>query len=329
MKNSQAEKLLRRYTQKLATQAGVDNTKEQFSLTEPMEMQLADAILHKSSFLEMIHAIDVDQVQGQVVTVGDNLLATGRVQNGRFAQGSTIAGNDYKLVEMDSCGFITWAMLSTWGNSGSENEFFNKLNDNLLKRIALDTLRIGWHGQFEAPTTDPSTYKNGEDITKGWHQIAKDWNGGSQVITTPIKLGTGGDYNTLDSMGSDLVNSLPVELRDDPEIVILVGSDLVAREQMRLYDQADKPTESLAAKLLTTSIAGKPTYIPPFMPGKRMVATTLKNLHVYTQKGTRRRAAEDVQDRKRFENKYWRMQGYALGMPELYVAIDESAVSFI
>ncbi len=37
--------------------------------------------------------------------------------------------------------------------------------------------------------------------------------------------------------------------------------------------------------------------------------------------------AEFVEDRKQFENKYLRNEGYAVEVPELYAAIDESAVT--
>lgn len=39
------------------------------------------------------------------------------------------------------------------------------------------------------------------------------------------------------------------------------------------------------------------------------------------------RKAEFVEDRKQFENKYLRNEGYAVEVPELYAAIDESAVT--
>ena len=61
--------------------------------------------------------------------------------------------------------------------------------------------------------------------------------------------------------------------------------------------------------------------------GKRMVVTPLSNLHIYTQRNTRMRKAEFVEDRKQFENKYLRNEGYAVEVPELYAAIDESAVT--
>lgn len=329
MLNVRAEKLIQRYCAALATQAGVGAVAKQFSLTAPMETRLREAILHSTEFLQMITCFDVDQLGGQVIVTGMSQLLTGRKSGGRFIRKLGVDGNKYQLSETDSCAALDWATLSVWANSGGEGEFFRMMQDFIDKQFALDMLRIGFNGTHVAVDSDPDTYPNGEDVNKGWHQIAKEWNGGAQVLTTPVTLGVGGSYETLDAMASDLVNHLPVECRNDPNIVILVGSDLLAREQFRLYSKADTPTENLAAAQLDTIIAGKKAFVPPFMPGKRIAATTLKNLHIYTQKGSRRRAAEDVQDRKQFENKYWRNEGYALEVPELYVAIDESAISFV
>lgn len=152
--------------------------------------------------------------------------------------------------------------------------------------------------------------------------------GGNQIMTDPVVLDEAGDYKSLDAMASDLINAkIPAQFRNDPRLVVLVGADLVAAEQYRLYQAADRPTEKIAAQMLGSTIAGRQAIIPPFMPGKRMVVTPLSNLHIYTQRNTRMRKAEFVEDRKQFENKYLRNEGYAVEVPELYAAIDESAVT--
>lgn len=329
MLNQQAEILVQKYCAQLAQQAQITNPSRQFSLTAPMEIRLRNALLASTDFLRMITTYDVDQIRGQVVITGTNQLLTGRVKGGRFSKNLSPDGNNYDLAEMDSCAALDWGTLSVWANSGNDGQFFAMMQDFIDKQFALDMLRVGFCGTHRADTTDPVEFPQGEDVNIGWHQIAKNWKDGAQVITDEVTLGDGGDYKTLDAMASDLVNSLPVELRNDPEIVILVGADLLATEQFRLYDKAQTPIEHQAAQQLGTFIAGKRAFVPPFMPGKRLVATTLKNLHIYTQRGSRRRAAEDVQDRKQFENKYWRMEGYALEIPELYAAFDESAIKII
>lgn len=329
MLNQTAEQMLAKYIHNFSLASNRLDVKKLFSLTPPQETRLRQAILHGTEFLSMINCADVDQITGQVVRTGVSQLYTGRKKDARFSRKIGIEGNEYKLTKTDSCAVLTWDLLSQWGNSGTENEFFALVQTFIEQSFGLDMLRIGFNGTHIADETDPDNYPNGEDVNIGWHQIAKNWNGGSLVLQDQVTLGAGGDYATLDAIASDLKNSIRPEFRNDPRLVVLVGSDLVAYESFRLYQQADKPTEKIAAQLLSDSIAGMPAYIPPFMPGKRMVVTTLQNLHIYTQRNTRRRAAEDVQDREAFESKYWRMEGYALEIPELYAAVDENALSIV
>ncbi|MNF79840.1 Phage major capsid protein, P2 family [compost metagenome] len=87
----------------------------------------------------------------------------------------------------------------------------------------------------------------------------------------------------------------------------------MAAAQAKLYSEATKPTEQIAAQQLAKSIAGRPAYIPPYFPANGMWVTTLANLHIYTQRNTRKRKAADNDDTKGFENQYWRQEGYAIG----------------
>lgn len=326
--NERADKFLASYENALAKSFNVTNVNRYFNLTDPQETSLRDALLENADFLNLITTADVDQMQGQVVSVGNPGIFTGRKKDGRFLRQTNIDGNKYQLVETDSGAGLRWDLLSVWANSGGESEFFERMQGFMLCSFALDMIRIGWNGQSVAENTDPVKNPNGEDVNKGWHQIAKDWNGGKQVLTDAITLDDNGDYRSLDAMASDLINTcIPVEFRNDPRLVVFVGADLVSAEQYRLYQSADKPTEKIAAQMLGSTIAGRPAMIPPFMPGKRMVVTIPSNLHIYTQRGTRQRKVEFVEDRKQYENKYLRNEGYALEYPELYASIDESAVT--
>ena len=326
--NQRARQYIDSYSAQLSQSYNVNDTSRYFSLTDPKETLLRDALLERADFLNMITVVDVDQLQGQVVAVGNPGIFTGRTEGGRFIRPTGVSGNEYKLVETDSGAALTWAMLSVWANAGDENEFFQRMQDFTNQSFALDMLRIGFNGKSVAKSTDPTANPNGEDVNYGWHELVRKYKEGQQIISTPITLDEQGDYKSLDAMASDLINTkIPQQYRNDPRLVVLVGADLVAAEQYRLYQKADRPTEKIAAQMLSDSIAGRPAMVPPFMPGKRMTVTTLANLHIYTQRGTRQRKAEFVEDRKQFENKYLRNEGYAVESPELYAAIDESAVT--
>lgn len=327
--NNRARDLLDKYSAGMAEQMGARDPSRFFSLNDPQENALRLAMLESVEFLDMITCLDVDQLSGQVISVGASQLHTGRNADGRFVRQVGVDGNTYDLVETDSCAALRWDLLSVWANAGKEeNEFFNLVQTFSTQAFALDMLRIGFNGTHRAPTTDAKANPNGEDVNIGWHERMKTLLDGNQIMTDKVVLDQAGDYKSLDAMAQDLINAkIPAQYRNDPRLVVLVGADLVAAEQYRLYQAADRPTEKIAAQMLGSTIAGRKAIIPPFMPGKRMVVTPLSNLHIYTQRNTRQRKSRFEDDRKQFENSYLRNEGYAIEVPELYAAIDESAVT--
>lgn len=328
--NQIARGLLQEYADKQAKVFEVADPTKQFAITGPKETQLKNKLLEKADFLKMITTEDVDQKTGQVINVGTNKLHTGRKKGGRHTTSAGFDGHEYNLVETDSCAAVDWDTLSVWANSGTSGEFMKRLNENATQNFALDMLRVGFNGKTVAETTDPAANPNGEDLNIGWQQLVLD-EAPEQIITEDVYLDIdgGGDYKTLDAMASDLINSkIHPALRNDPNLRVLVGVDLVSYEQARLYDAATTPTEKKAAQQLPYSIAGRPAIVPPFMPGMRMVVTTLKNLHLYTQRNTRHRKSEHSEERKQHENSYLRWEGYAVGQYEGYAAFDETKVHF-
>ena len=330
-----AENQLNKYFQALATGYGIDvsRIKEKFSVTGPQENRLRAALLESTDFLQMITMSDVDQIKGQVIDVGIGSIHSGRKATGRFLKEVGVGGHNYELIETDSGAVLPWATLAVWANAGNEGEFFKLVSEFINRSFALDMLRVGFNGTSAAATTNPTTNPLGQDVNKGWQQLAKEWNSGSQIVgSAGSKVyfepeGTNGEYKTLDAMASDLINStIDPAFRSDPRLTVMVGADLVAAAQGRLYNQADKPTEQIAAQQLATSVAGRRAITPPFFPGKRMVVTMPSNLHLYTQRGTRQRSAAQNQDRKGFESQYWRMEGYAVGEYRAYAAFDEAHV---
>ncbi len=328
--NQTARSYLEQYSKKQSEVFGVQDPSNQFAITGPKETQLKGKILESAKFLKMITVEDVDQKTGQVIDVGTNKLHTGRKKGGRYTTATGQDGHDYELVETDSCAVVTWDTLSVWANSGKPGEFMKRMNENATTNFALDMIRVGFNGKSAEETTDPEANPNGEDVNKGWQQLVSD-DAPEQIITTDVYLDPEGkgDYKTLDSMASDLINTkIHPSLRNHPGLVVLVGADLMSFEQARLYDEATTPTEKKAAQQLPYSIAGRPAIVPPFIPGKRMTVTTLDNLHIYTQRNTRHRKSKHEEDRKQHENSYLRWEGYAVGEYEGYAAFDETKVHF-
>lgn len=325
-----ARALLEQYCAKQCEVFMRPDVSKQFAISGPIETALKNKLMESVDFLKWITVEDVDQTSGQVVDVGTNKLHTGRKKGGRHTTGTNVDGNTYTLVETDSCAVVTWDLLSVWANSGKPGEFMKRLNENATLNFAQDMIRVGFNGTSVAETTNSTTNPNGEDINKGWQQLVKE-KSPKQIIDVDIYLSPegGGDYTNLDSMASDLINTkIHAALRNDPNLIVLVGADLLSFEQARLYDAAITPTEKKAAQQLPNSIAGRRAMSPPFFPGMRMTVTTLKNLHIYTQKNTRHRKSEHVEDRKQHENSYLRNEGYAVGDHEGYASFNEAKVHF-
>ncbi|MEZ8343449.1 phage major capsid protein, P2 family [Vibrio cyclitrophicus] len=325
-----ARALLEQYCAKQCEVFARPNVSEQFSISGPIETALKNKLMESVEFLKLITVEDVDQITGQVVDVGTNKLHTGRKKGGRHTTTSGVDGNTYKLVETDSCAVASWDLLSVWANSGKPGEFMKRLNENATLNFAQDMIRVGFNGIAFAETTDPDENPNGEDVNKGWQQVVKE-KSPEQIIDVDVYLDPdgGGDYKNLDAMASDLINTkIHAALRNDPSLIVLVGADLLSFEQARLYDAATTPTEKKAAQQLPNSIAGRRAMSPPFFPGMRMTVTTLKNLHIYTQRNTRHRKSKHSEERKQHENSYLRNEGYAVGEHKGYASFNEAKVNF-
>lgn len=347
--------LIQAYARKIGEASGANinalplgaNGIGRFSISPPQETALRLALMESNWFLPLITMRDVTQIRGQVIDVGNPGVFTGRDPDNRFTKDVGLSGNIYQLYATDSCARLPWEMMSDWIHAGTtDEEFIQMVAEFTLVTFANDIARVGFNGIKAAPKTDLKAYPNGEDINIGWHQIAKNFDtlhanpatpdedripGFTPRVINPgpdtLTLGATGIFKTLDAMASWLISTtIPQQFQNDPALVLLIGSDLVAAEQFRLFQEAGKPTENIAAQMLANTVTGRRVYVAPFLPGKRMVATTLANLHIYTQRGHQYRRAEHVQDRMGFENAWWRNQGYALGHPMMYGAIDESSV---
>ena len=322
------------YSSGLAAAYGVENVSEQFNISEPMENKLHGSLLDSADFLKSITYVQVPQIKGQVLKVGGHGILTGRKSAGRFSGGQDIDANKFELTKTDSCAFVTWDQLAVWANAQKPGEFLKLMKQNTSSRFALDIIRVGWNGTSAAVDTDPVANPMGEDVNIGWHQLVKT-NAPDQVVTdtiyfnpdlakdTPPKLG---EYRTLDAIVTELKSMLHPSVRNDPRLRVYVGSDLVASAQSRLMNQANTPSEKVAAQMLDGTIGGCMAEIPPFFPEKRISLTLPKNLHCYDQSGTQERESKNVSDRSRHEDKWWRMEGYAVEEYEAYASIDEAAM---
>ncbi|EMW7176835.1 phage major capsid protein, P2 family [Vibrio parahaemolyticus] len=329
MLNAISTQYLQEFSATMLTSAGASAGQNMFNLTPPMETKLRQAIMQSDAFLGMIAMLPVQQIKGQVVDVGNDGLSTGRGNNERFSVEVGQSGNTYELVKTDSGAHILWETMTQWANSGSKNEWLKMMQNAISRRFALDILRVGFNGTSAAAVTDPVANPLGQDVNKGWLTIAKEKKA-SQVLASAQLDPTGAtadSYKNLDSLVQDLINTtIAPEHRQDPDLVVLVGSNLVAAEQHRLLESANTPTEHKAAQQLAKTIAGKQAYTPPFFPADMVWVTNTKNLQVLTQEGTQWRKQKNDEDTLRFKQNHIRMEGYAIGNLNKFAAIEAVTV---
>ncbi|MBE8597282.1 P2 family phage major capsid protein [Xenorhabdus sp. BG5] len=296
-----------------------------FYISPTSENLLRVAISDSSWFLNKLTLADVSQENGDTISLGNNTLHTGRIIDGRFHKRANMESTPYALEETDTCAAISYEQMSLIANSGSgdDEHFTQVMSDLFSKTVSLDMIRVGFNGEFCAYPTQPEIYKRGQDVNRGWHTIAKEFNKGSQVITDKIVLGKDGDFPNLDAIANYLITKkIPEEFR----LVVLVGSELAALYREKLFSASNKAADIQASQMALSTVAGRFALIPPFMPGRRLVVTTLDNLHIYTLKNSRRFRAEFVDERKAYEHSYLRYEGYGLGDGNLYAAVDENAI---
>ena len=302
---------------------------QSFNLTPPMETKLRQAIMESDAFLGMTSLLLVQQIKGQVVDVGDDGLSTGRKDNGRFSVEVGQSGNTYELTKTDSGAHSLWETMTQWAHSGSKGQWLTMMKNAISRRFALDMLRVGFNGVSIAANTDPVANPLGQDVNKGWLTIAKEKKPGQVLDSAQLDPtgATADSYKNLDSLAQDLINTtIAPEHRQDPDLVVLVGSNLVAAEQHRLLESANTPTEHKAAQSLAKTIAGKKAYTPPFFPADSIWVTNTKNLQILTQEGTQWRKQKNDEDELRFKQNHIRMEGYAIGNLNKFAAIEAVTV---
>ena len=120
-------------------------------------------------------------------------------------------------------------------------------------------------------------------------------------------LGEGNEFEfkNIDALIYEAVNSL-IEpwYRDSTDLVAIVGRSLMTEEYLPKINKWEQPTEKNALDLIMAQkrMGGLNAMQAPFMPDGTVFITSLDNLSIYWQEGSRRRYLKDKPERKRVEN---------------------------
>jgi P2 family phage major capsid protein len=310
------------YVSQLALVNGVADATVQFTVDPVVEQKLEEVIKQGSEFLRAINIEPVSQIMGDKLGVGVTRPIAGRtdVSGGgrRTPTDPTDTGDRGRYICYDTeyDHKLTWAKLDTWRH---RPEFQLLIAKAIAAQHGRDRIMVGWHGVEAAEETDRVAHPNLEDLNEGWlhkirtHAPAHVLNDGDlstaptkAIYVTPGEMGVEVDYRNLDALVLDAKKMIPEWRRGDTDLVVIVGHDLVDDKYFNIVNETgDKATEVEAAgpKLRSANqLGGLPAVRVPFFPAGAILITTLKNLSIYYQEGSRRRFIRDEPEIKAVVN---------------------------
>lgn len=296
---------------RIAQLSGVDSAAEQFNVEPSVQQTLESRIQESSEFLGRINVVGVDELKGQKVGLGVTGPIAGRTdvtQNDRAPRDvSSLTDQSYECVSTEYDTYISWAKLDAWARF---RDFQIRVRNAVVRQQALDRIMIGFNGTSAAVETDRVANPLLQDVNIGWLQKYRD-HAPARVLSDgaaagTITIGETGDYKHLDALVYDVVNELVDPWhREDTALVAIMGRKMLADKYFPLIQQhGETPTEARALDMIISQkrVGGLGAVRVPFVPDGSMLITSLENLSMYWQRGSRRRYLIDNPKRNRIEN---------------------------
>lgn len=314
----------------MAESYGVADATKQFSVEPSIAQELNDKITARADFLERINVVPVSQIKGEKVFIGVNGPVTGRTDvktKDRVARDVSALDNGlYELADTHSDVGLPYAKVDAWAKFP---DFADRYSAAVQKRIAQDRIIIGFHGTHAAVDTDPVAYPKLQDVNKGWLQQAREQIPAQVLkegkVAGKITLGVGGDYANLDALVHDTKQMVDEILRDDGDLIAIIGSDLLAADKAKLYTkQGDTPTEKerIESAQVIATYGGLPSFTVPNFPVNAILVTSWDNLSLYYQDSSWRKQTIDNPRRSRVEDFNSRNEGYVIEQLEKFALTE-------
>ena len=315
----------------IAEAYGVQSSARMFSVDPTIAQELNDAITAKADFLERINVTPVSEIKGEKVFIGVNGPVTGRTNtkttDREAKDASALDNTTYELADTQSDVGLPYAKIDAWAKFP---DFKERYSAAVQKRIAQDRIVIGFHGTRAAPQTDLAANPKLQDVNKGWLQQLRE-QAPQQVlkegtVAGKVTLGAGGDYANLDALVHDTKQMVDEILREDGDLVAIIGSDLLAADKAKLYTkQGDTPTEKerIENAQVISTYGGLPAFSVPNFPVNAVLVTSWDNLSIYFQDSSWRKQTVDNPKRSRVEDYNSRNEGYVIEQLEK-IALTEN-----
>lgn len=325
--NNNTRKALSNWIVQLGKAYGVSPTvieqAKQFAATPQVEQVLQKSIVAKSTLLQRINMRNVNQITGKKLGMSTTQPIAGNTDTSGSGVRTPVnvlglSVDEYKCEKTNYDTSILYDTLDEWSEF---KNFKQLLQDAINETIANNRAMIGWYGESYSKDSDLGANPLMQDVNIGWFEQVRI-NKPSQLLTqggtaNEIRFGPGGDYENIDHAVEEVKTGIPVHKRNDPSLVVLVGSDLLAQQRIDLYkNQGGTPSEKerVETPKVTSTFGSLPLAQEAYFPGRGLAITSMKNLGLYTQKGSVHRSIVENASKDRLEN--------FLTMREAYVVED-------
>ncbi|MFN7156636.1 MAG: phage major capsid protein, P2 family [Acidovorax sp.] len=290
---------------------GVADVCKQFNVAPSVQQTLESKMQESSDFLSKINMPSVVEGQGAKLGLGISGPIASRTNTDNADRQtrdvSTLDSKGYQCVQTNFDTHIKYQKLDAWAKL---KNFQTLVAMAVLRRQALDRIMIGFNGTSIAATTDLVANPLLQDVNKGWLQHLRE-DAPANVLkegATPgvlkIGAGAGNDYKNLDAAVYDAIGLLAPWYQQDPDLVVILGRELLADKYFPMVNVNQAPSETLAADIVISQkrVGGLQAATVPYFPPNAMLVTTFDNLSIYWQEGARRRRMEENPKRDRVEN---------------------------
>lgn len=333
-----------------------------FTVAPTVEQKLEEAIKQSSEFLQAISVEPVTQQVGQKIGIGTTRTLAGRrntaAGNARNPTDPTDTSDrgQYFCKQTNFDYAIPYAKIDAWRH---KPEFQTLIAGAIAKQQGRDRIMIGWHGTSAAVETDRAANPLLQDVNEGWlHKIRThaaeqvlddgeltvydDGEDHEDLKAIYVKAGTlydesldnattaEADYSSLEALVLDAKSLIPEWHRQNPDLVVIVGQDLLDDKYFTIAQKTGATATEIEAtdRILRSEkkIGGLPAVAVPFFPANAILITTLKNLAIYVQEGSRRRLLKDEPKLDQIENYESVNEAYVVEDYELCALVENIVI---
>ncbi|WJG20948.1 P2 family phage major capsid protein [Vibrio furnissii] len=267
----------------------------------PAELSL---IRQTDEFLSRINLVPVKLESECVIGLGSGKLIAARVDTAhggerRPRRMKPTVDMTYRCQQVNFDTQLSFGSLDAFAHYP---DFNDRLEREIRKHINLDMIRLGFFGQAVGNDSDYEANPNGEDVAKGWIQKLRE-NRADAILTATgdnIQIGVGGDFETVNDAVIAVKNKIAPHYRDVNDLVVLLGSDLVAHDQANFYQKqvdAHQPVNQIELRQIKESYGAMPAFMPSCFPARGIMVTSFDNLSIYFLVNSFRRTFGSRNDR--------------------------------